>query len=68
MEISLQLVKLLVFCSVEEYLYLFVVCLATVLVFWTNSVKELRSGYMDKESEPRTFEHEAIDHFFIHGH
>jgi hypothetical protein len=68
MEISLQLVQLLVFCSVEEYLYLFIVSLATILAFWTNIVEEHRSGYMDTESEPRTFEHEAIDHFFIRGH
>jgi hypothetical protein len=68
MEISLQLVQLLVFCNVEEYLYLFMVCLATILVFWANSVEEHQSGYMDTESEPRTFEHGAIDHFFFHGH
>jgi hypothetical protein len=95
-EISLHLVQLLDFCNVLEYLYLFIVSLATILVFWmkitnwkdcirdrikwktlfekaktslklwrlrkkeelvfwTNSVEEHRSGYMDTESQPRTF-------------
>lgn len=68
MEISLQLMQLLDFSNVEQYLYLFIVSLATVLVFWTNSVEEHWSGNMDTESEPRTFRTRSKLPFLFHGH